>query len=58
MSFFWVLPACSSKSGRRKMDRGLSIFRERFHPDMELVVGGEAITIEQFLLLDLEKLFL
>lgn len=40
------------------MDRGLSIFRERFHPDMELVVGGEAITIEQFLLLDLEKLFL
>lgn len=52
------LVAIEVKSGRRKMNQGLTLFRERFHPAMELVVGGEAMPIEQFLLLDLEKLFL
>ena len=45
------------KSGRRQNNRGLAVFSEQFHPDMELVVGGEAFGIEQFLNLDLENLF-
>jgi predicted AAA+ superfamily ATPase len=52
------LVAIEVKSGRRKMNQCLTLFREQFHPAMELVVGGEAMPIEQFLLLDLEKLFL
>lgn len=52
------LVAIEVKSGRRKMNQGLTLFCEQFHPAMELVVGGEAMPIEQFLLLDLEKLFL
>ena len=52
------LVAIEVKSGRRKMNQGFTLFREQFHPTMELVVGGEAMPIEQFLLLDLEKLFL
>ena len=51
------LVAIEVKSGRRKNNEGMSEFRKQFHPDVELVVGGEAITIEQFLSLDLERLF-
>ncbi len=51
------LVAIEVKSGRRKMNQGLKLFQEQFHPTMDLVVGSEAMTIEQFLLLDLEKLF-
>ena len=51
------LVAIEVKSGRRKMNQGLKLFHEQFHPTMDLVVGSEAMTIEQFLLLDLEKLF-
>ncbi len=52
------LMAIEVKSGKRQMNQGLSVFREQFHPDIELVVGGEAFTIEQFLSLDLERLFM
>lgn len=52
------LVAIEVKSGRRKMNQGLKLFHEQFHPTMDLVVGSEAMTIEQFLLLDLEKLFM
>ena len=51
------LVAIEVKSGRRKNNEGMSEFRKQFHPDVELVVGGEAITIEQFLSLNLERLF-
>ena len=51
------LVAIEVKSGRRKMNQGLKLFQEQFQPTMDLVVGSEAMTIEQFLLLDLEKLF-
>lgn len=51
------LVAIEVKSGRRKNNEGMSEFRKQFHPDVELVVGGEAITIEQFLSLDMERLF-
>ena len=44
------LVAVEVKSGRRKMNQGLTLFREQFHPLPRR-------TIEQFLLLDLEKLF-
>ena len=52
------LVAIEVKSGRRKMNQGLKLFHEQFNPTMDLVVGSEAMTIEQFLLLDLEKLFM
>ena len=51
------LVAIEVKSGRRKMNQGLTHFREQFHPTTELVVGGEAMPIEQFLLMDIERLF-
>ena len=51
------LVAIEVKSGRRKMNQGLTLFREQFHPTTELVVGSEAMPIEQFLLMDIERLF-
>jgi len=51
------LVAIEVKSGRQKMNQGLTLFREQFHPTTELVVGGEAMPIEQFLLMDIERLF-
>ena len=51
------LVAIEVKSGRRKMNQGLTLFREQFHPTTELVVGGETMPIEQFLLMDIERLF-
>ena len=51
------LVAIEVKSGRRQINQGLFAFRSQFHPDLELVVGGEAFTVEQFLSMDLEKFF-
>ena len=50
------LIAVEVKSGRRQGNRGMAVFGEQFRPDVELVVGGEAFGIEQFLQLDLERL--
>lgn len=50
------LVAIEVKSGRRQNNQGLPVFSEHFHPDVELVVGGEAFNIEQFLSLNLEHL--
>jgi predicted AAA+ superfamily ATPase len=50
------LVAIEVKSGRRLNNQGLPLFSEQFHPDVELVVGGEAFSTEQFLSLDLEHL--
>ena len=49
--------AIEVKSGRRQANAGLAVFREQYHPNMELIVGGEAFSTEQFLALDLAKLF-
>ena len=51
------LVAIEVKSGRRQNNQGLPIFSEQFHPDVELVVGGEAFSLEQFLTLSIEQLF-
>ena len=51
------LVAIEVKSGRRQMNSGLTAFREQFHPGVELIVGGEIMPIDQFLLLNLQKLF-
>lgn len=50
------LVAIEVKSGRRQNNQGLPIFAKLFHPDVELVVGSDAITIEQFFTLNLEQL--
>ena len=51
------LVAIEVKSGRRQNNQGLPIFSEQFHPNVELVVGGEAFSVEQFLTLNIEQLF-
>ena len=51
------LIAIEVKSGRRQNNRGLTVFGEQFHPDVELVVGGEIFSMEQFLNLNLENMF-
>ena len=50
------LIAIEVKSGRRQANQGMYEFEKQFHPDVELVVGGEAVSIEQFLSLDLGQL--
>ena len=50
------LVAIEVKSGRRQNNQGLPVFAKHFHPDVELVVGGEAFTLEQFFMLNLEQL--
>ncbi len=50
------LIAIEVKSGRRQSNSGLGAFSQLFHPEYALVVGGETITIEQFLSMDLEVL--
>ncbi len=45
------------KSGRRSTNNGLPLFREKYHPKRTLVVGTNGISVEEFLQLDLNKLF-
>jgi len=52
-----TLIAIEVKSGRRKMNSGLRVFQETFHPTRTIVVGGEGLSVEEFLLLDLQTLF-
>ncbi len=49
--------AIEVKSGRRKMNSGLPLFMKKFSPYRSLVVGSGGIPVEEFLRLDLEKLF-
>lgn len=51
------LVAIEVKSGRRQNNQGLPMFSEQFHPNIELVVGGEAFSLEQFMTLNIERLF-
>lgn len=48
--------AIEVKSGRRTTNVGLSVFRERFHPQTSFVVGSGGIPIQEFLSADLETL--
>ena len=42
------LVAIEVKSGRRQNNSGLGSFREQYHPQYSLVVGGNAMPLEQF----------
>ena len=42
------LVAIEVKSGRRQTNSGLGSFREQYHPQYSLVVGGNAMPLEQF----------
>ncbi len=48
--------AIEVKSGRRVMNTGLQVFKEKFKPDHALVVGSDLFPLEDFLKADLEKL--
>ena len=50
------LIAIEVKSGWRQSNSGLGTFREKYHPRYTLVVGGEAMPLEQFLIGDIESL--
>ena len=50
------LIAIEVKSGWRQSNSGLGTFREKYHPQYTLVVGGEAMPLEQFLIGDIESL--
>ena len=50
------LIAIEVKSGWRQSNSGLGTFREKYHPKYTLVVGGEAMPLEQFLTGDIESL--
>lgn len=52
-----VLIAIEVKSGRRATNEGIAIFNKKFSPKMAFVVGSGALSIEEFLTLDLEMLF-
>ena len=45
--------AVEVKSGRRQTNSGLETFRNKFHPQYSLVVGGAAMPLEQFFTGDL-----
>ena len=42
------LVAIEVKSGRRQNNKGLSTFRNMYHPQYSMVVGGETMPLEQF----------
>ncbi len=50
------LLAIEVKSGRWQMNSGLATFRERFHPQYSLVVGGAAMPLVEFFGGNLENL--
>ncbi len=49
--------AIEVKSGRRGMNSGLPIFRERFHPKRDLVIGTDGIPFADFFRMNMEELF-
>ena len=50
--------AIEVKSGRRTTNEGLGKFKEAFHPYKALVVGSGGLSVEDFLTMDLELLFI
>lgn len=49
--------AIEVKSGLDAHNKGLSTFRERFHPSKSLIVGTDGIPLEEFLQISLRLLF-
>ena len=50
--------AIEVKSGHRTTNKGLPLFRERFNPRHAIIVGSGGIPVEEFLQLDLERLWM
>ena len=50
--------AIEVKSGRRTTNNGIKIFKEKFKPHKTFIVGTGGLPIEDFLSLDIEKLFM
>ena len=49
--------AIEVKSGHRTTNKGLSLFRDRFHSNQTVIVGSGGISVEDFLSHSLEPLF-
>jgi len=49
--------AIEVKSGHRTTNKGLSLFREQFHPRHAIIIGSGGIPVEDFLQADLSKLW-
>jgi predicted AAA+ superfamily ATPase len=49
--------AIEVKSGRRTMNKGLSVFKNKFQPKLSLIVGSEGMPFDEFLNCDLGALF-
>jgi len=50
------LLAIEVKSGRRQNNTGLGTFMQHYHPQHSLVVGGNAMPLEDFFKGDIESL--
>lgn len=48
--------AIEVKSGRRQQNKGMAVFKEKFHPQFSLVVGGDAMPLETFFAGDISRL--
>jgi len=51
------IAAIEVKSGRRTTNSGIFTFADKYHPRCAIVVGGESLTLEQFLRSDIDSLF-
>ena len=49
--------AIELKSNAEKSTTGLNVFREKFHPNSAFIVGDGGISAEEFLSMDVRKLF-
>lgn len=56
IDYYGKLTAIEVKSGRRQMNTGLQVFKDKFKPQHAIVVGSDGFPIEDFLKMDLEKL--
>ena len=51
------LVAIEVKSGRRTSNSGLAVFKQKYNPHRSFVVGSGGFSFEEFLTMDLSKLF-
>ncbi len=52
-----ILVAIEIKSNAEKHTEGLAKFKQMFKPNLSLIIGDGGINVEDFLLMDLQKLF-
>ena len=52
-----TIVAIEVKSNHEKTTSGLVTFRNNYHPKLAFVVGHEGISVDQFLQMDIRKLF-